>query len=326
MYWLCRCFILSSKFPRSLFSEKRLMTLPNFLIIGATKSGTTALHTYLQQHPDIFMSKIKELRYFSYLSSPPFPDVPDKYIFKGVTTLEEYKNHFRDATNQKIIGESSPMYLYYPGTAEQIKIILPNVKMLVILRNPVDRAFSAYSHAVRDWLENSTSFREALAKESERIKAGWGILWHYTQAGYYFDQLRRYYAIFNPDQIKVVLYDDLVRDACGVCKEIFIFLKVDENFIPDTSKHLNISGIPKNKSIHSLMKSIFFENNLLKRISLFILPKSFCKKVMVNLRMFNLEKQTIPEKTRKDLLNLFKKDIMMLEKLINRDLSCWLKE
>ncbi len=218
------------------------------------------------------------------------------------------------------------MYLYYSGTAEQIKNTLPNVKLLAILRNPVDRAFSAYSHALRDWLETSNSFQEALAKEPKRIKAGWGILWHYTQAGLYYEQLSRYYAVFNPDQIKVVLYDDLVKDVGDLCKNIFKFLRVDENFLPDTSKHHNVSGIPKNKKIHSIMKSVFFDNNPFKRISLLIFPKSFSKRVMVDLRMINLEKQAVPDKTRKDLLNLFKTDIMMLEKLIDRDLSCWFNE
>jgi len=191
------------------------MTLPNFLIIGAAKSGTTALYTYLKQHPEIFMSTPKELRYFSNVSSPP-EGIPHH---RAVFSLEEYKSYFDAVTDEKAYGESSPMYLYTPGTAERIRTAIPDVKILAILRNPIDRAYSAYTHALRDWIETAETFEEALEKEPERIGAGWGMLWHYANAGYYYEQLSRYYKVFDPDQIRVFLHDDLSkrrrRDAEG---------------------------------------------------------------------------------------------------------------
>ena len=300
------------------------MTLPNFLIIGAAKSGTTALDAYLRQHPDIFMSTPKELRFFSY-SGPYPPDLPEVYTHRGVTTFEEYQTYFEGTEGYKIIGEASPMYLYYPWSAERIKQTLSNdVKLLAILRNPVDRAFSSYTHAMRDWIEPAQSFEEALSKEQERIDAGWGILWHYTKAGFYFEQLSRYYQIFRPEQIKAVLYDDLVADPHKLIHDIFTFLEVDPTFQPDLSSRPNVSGFPKNPAFHEWMRRLFMEDNPIKRISRKIFPKSFRQKVMVDLREKNLEKRVMPEEIRRQLHDLFAEDTKQLEKLLDRDLSKWL--
>lgn len=268
------------------------------------------------------MSTPKELRYFSYTG--PYPeDLDEDYIHRGVTTLEEYKQHFEDGRNKKIIGEASPMYLYTPGTAERIKAVIPNVKMLAILRNPVDRAFSAYLHAIRDWKEPATSFKMALEKEEERVNAGWGILWHYTRAGFYYEQLSRFYQVFDPRQIKVVLYDDLVKAASVLMRSIFEYLEIDSTFISDTALQPNVSGFPKSPKFHQFMYRLFMQDNLIKRISRVILPKELRQKVMVDMRLMNLEKRSMPEDIREELKTLFHEDIMRLEKLIGRDLSFW---
>jgi len=299
------------------------MTLPNFLIIGAAKSGTTAIYTYIKQHSNIYMSPRKELRYFSNIN-PPNKDVPNDYVHKGVSTLKEYESYFDGVTNEHVYGESSPMYLYTPGTAERIKAVIPDVKLLAILRNPVDRAFSAYTHGLREWKEPAATFEEALQKEPERIKAGWGMLWHYTKAGFYYQQLNRYYQVFNPQQIKVVLYDDLLTDATHLLQSIYKFLEVDDQFEPDTSLRPNVSGFPKNEMFHKLMERLFIDDNLIKRISQVIIPKNMQKLAMVKLRETNLEKRKMPTEIRTYLQELFREDIQILEDLIDRDLSHWL--
>lgn len=298
------------------------MTLPNFLIIGAAKSGTTAIYTYIKQHPQIYMSPRKELRFFSNITPPP--NVPKEYIHEGVSTLEEYESFFDGVRDEKAYGESSPMYLYTPGTAERIKATLPHVKLFAILRNPVDRAYSAYTHGLRDWIEPATTFEEALALEQERIRAGWGMLWHYTQAGFYYEQLKRYYEIFDPSQIMVVLHDDLVQDVDGLLRKLFIYLDVDPDFKPDTTSRPNASGFPKNEALHKWMRRLFYEDNIIKDISAKVFPRSFRKSVVRNVRKVNLEKRRLPEKTREELQEVFHEDIQKLEGLLNRDLSKWL--
>jgi len=301
------------------------MTLPNFLLIGAAKSGTTALHDFIKQHPSIYMSPRKELRFFSNISSPP-PGLSEDFIHPGVDTLEEYERYFDGVTNQKIIGESSPMYLYVPGSAERIKATLTkDVKLLAILRNPVDRAFSAYTHALREWKEPCGSFREALEKEEERIAAGWGMLWHYTQAGFYYEQLLRYVNLFRREQIKVVLHDDLVSDSSTLLEGIFTFLEVDPTFIPDTSGRPNVSGFPKNQKYHTFLKRLFIEDNPIKRVGRRFMPTSVSKQIMSKMRFINLEKRPMPKDIRAELRELFTNDIKSLESLIDRDLSAWLR-
>jgi hypothetical protein len=300
------------------------MTLPNFLIIGAAKSGTTAVHAYINQHPDIFMSDPKELRFFSYTGLPP-KGLPDVYIHQGVTKLEEYQLCFQNVADEKIVGEASPMYLYTPGTAERIKQVIPDVKMLAILRNPIDRAFSAYMHAIRDWIEPAGSFKEALQFEQERINAGWGMLWHYTNAGFYFKQLTRYYLVFNSDQIKVVLYDDLVNDVSALLVDIFAFLEIDTTFKPDITAHPNVSGFPKSQNYHKFLYQLFMKDNPIKRLSRHIVPKSMRQKSMIQLRSMNLEKRAMPLEIRRQLIQLYYDDIKNLEELIHRDLSLWVE-
>jgi hypothetical protein len=300
------------------------MTLPNFLIIGAAKSGTSALYTYIKQHPEIFMSTPKELRYFSY-TGPHASGLDKNFVHEGVTSLGEYEQCFESVKNEKIIGEASPMYLYIDGTAERIKEKIPNVKMLAIIRNPVYRAFSAYTHALRDWKEQAKSFQEALELEQERIDAGWGMLWHYTKAGFYHEQLSRYFRVFDSEQMKVVLYDDLISNVTALLKEIYSFLGVDPKFVADTSSRPNVSGFPINQKYHKFLHRLFMENNPIKGISRVVIPKSVRHKAMISLRSLNLEKRSIPEDIRKDLVKLFYDDIRKLEGLIHRDLSLWLE-
>jgi hypothetical protein len=193
--------------------------------------------------------------------------------------------------------------------------------LLAILRNPVDRAYSAYTHGLREWKEPAKSFEEALALEQERIRAGWGMLWHYTQAGFYYEQLKRYYQVFDPQQIKVVLHDDLVADVDKLLQGIFVFLEVDPDFKPDTTARPNVSGFPKNATIHQILRRLFINDNPIKRISQALLPKSFRQRITHKLVEANMEKRRMSREVRTQLQNIFKEDIQHLEGLINRDLS-----
>jgi len=300
------------------------MTLPNFLIIGAAKSGTTAIHSYINQHPDVFMPARKELRFFSYTETAS-KEVPAIYTHQGVTSLTEYQRYFKAAGERKVVGEASPMYLYTPGTAERIRQVIPRAKMLVILRNPIERAYSAYLHANRDWIEPASSFKEALALEQERIDSGWGMLWHYTQAGFYSDQLKRYYDNFDSDQIKVVLYDDLISNMSELLADIFEFLDVDPTFKPDTTSRLNVSGFPISKNYHKFLYQLMNNEYLGKEENLNEHLSPISKNTLHTLRSINLGKKTIPDDIRKELIPVFTEDIKKLEGLIHRDLSFWVK-
>lgn len=301
------------------------MTLPNFLIIGAAKCGTSSIYMYLKQHPEIFMSPIKEPHFFSFTSETKKTQGPRDSVTQAITNLEEYKNLFKGVQNEKAIGEASPTYIYQPNAAERIQNLIPNAKLIAILRNPAERAFSAYMHVVRDRREPAKSFSEALSCEKQRIRENWGPLWHYRNCGFYFEQLTRYFNLFPKDQIQVFTYEDLRSDQEGVLKNIFKFLDVDTNFIPDISVKFNVSGKQKSKLLHSLTLGLFNNPNPIRWLSRHIVPESLRWKVTNRIRELNLISQKIPEKIKAELINGYRYDIIKLQTLIDRDLSHWLE-
>ena len=222
------------------------MILPNFIILGAAKAGTTALYHYLRQHPEIGMSRIKETNYLALKGHPlDFQGPGDADYIKrfSVTTADGYRDQFLDCGGKKAVGEASPLYLYHPDAPAAIRATVPEARLIAILRNPVDRAFSAFLHLVRDGRETTRDFAEALRLEPERIAAHWEHIWHYVGMGRYAEQLERYYAMFPREQIKVIVYRDFRTDPVGVMRDIYRFLDVDDAFQADQTTRHN-SGLP----------------------------------------------------------------------------------
>lgn len=300
------------------------MTLPNFVVIGAGKSGTTSLYFYLKQHPDIYVPAVKETNFFAVeginLSfSGPRDAVEAKNYFQ-INTLEKYQALFADAAEEKAIGEVSPYYIYSPRASQGIYRHVPDAKVICILRNPVDRAYSNYLHLFRDGREPLKSFEEAIAAEEQRIADNWSPSWHYAHAGFYYELLQRYFEYFHPKQIKVFLYENYISDPQNVVKELFDFLGVDSSFQPDMSTRYNASGIPKNPLVHSLLS----KRNPIRNIVKDLVPKSISDKV-VKFRNSNLDKPpSLSLETRKRLQSRYQPDIIKLQDLIKTDLSGWL--
>lgn len=301
------------------------MTLPNFLIIGAAKSGTSALYRYIQQHPDIYMSPIKEPHFFSFEGSPPNTQGPDDFVNTAITDLATYTKLFDGVTTEKAIGEASPSYLYIPKAAERINYHIPNSKLIAILRHPADRAFSAYMHVVRDHKETAVNFSEALKLEDQRFSQNWGPIWHYTRASLYYEQVKRYYDIFDSEKIKILLYDDFNTDPEQTLQNIFEFLEVDTAFKPDMKHKANVSGTPKNKTVDSFVNTFFNKKNPIRYTARYLIPEKTRWRFTTNVRNRNLVRQTIPSEIRVELTQQFRDDILQLEELIDRDLSPWLK-
>lgn len=299
------------------------MTLPNFLIIGAAKSGTSALYHYLKGHPQIFLSTPKELRFFSSFNHPE-KNGPNVYKRESVTSIQEYKKCFENVNQETAIGEASPQYLYYSDSAYYIKEILPNVKIISILRNPIDRAYSSYLHAVRDWFEDAKNFQQGLQKEEKRIESGWPMLFHYVNGGYYYRQLKQYYDLFPKENIKTIIYDDFVTSPEVVLREIFSFLKVDQSYVPDMSFKPNVSGQPRWISIHRFLKPFYREpSSLQAKVKKFI-PKSMRAAFSTNIKRINQTKVPLDSTIRHSLIRVFEEDILLLQNMLNRDFSIWL--
>lgn len=301
------------------------MTLPNFLIIGAAKSGTSSLYMYLKQHPDIFMSPIKEPHFFSFDSESKMTKGPGDPIRKAITDYDQYIHLFDNASEESAIGEASTSYLYRPEAPKRIHELIPDVKLIAILRDPAERAFSAYMHVVRDGRETLSNFSEALKLEANRIQENWDPIWHFTKVGFYYKQLARYYDLFDQDQIRVYLHEDLVKEPEKLLENIFCFLDVNPDFSPDLSVKFNVSGKQKTAIIQYINKIFFLSPNPIKWISRKLIPDIWRWKFTNWVRQRNLRKIQIPEEIRKKLIALYRDDIEKLQSLIDRDLSMWLE-
>ena len=297
------------------------MTYPNFAIIGTAKSGTTSVHYYLEQHPQVYMSPQKETNFFAFEGQEGWfrgPGDDRDLRYAVITTLDAYEKQFEAVSGEMAVGESSTWYLYSAQAAAKMRSLLPKVKLIAMLRNPVDRAFSSYLHLVRENREK-LSFEEALLAEEKRIAAGWAFMWHYRHAGFYADQVQRFLDLFGPEQVRFYLYDDLA-DPASLLADMYKFLGVDPGFVADTSVRHQVTGIPKNR----LLGRLLFEPNPVKTVAKKFLPAQFRRNLRERASGRLLSKPSLCETTRKKLLGGYEKDILRLQELIGRDLSVWL--
>ena len=306
--------------------------MPNFFVIGAQKAGTTSLYHYLAQHPQVYMSPVKEPCFFNYEIDPAGRVVqsgfgnPDQ---KGCrfSDVSGYRELFRGANSATVIGEASPPYIYVPGTAERIEKYAPGSKVVAILRNPADRAYSAYLHAVRIGKEPLGDFSRALLEEEERVRSNWHYTYHYRSRGYYYDQLARYFKVFGRDRVGVWLYEDLRSNPVGVAQDIFGFLNVDDAFAPDTNSKHNPSGVPKGRIARVAIRTM--DNTAAAFLETFtsasrIYPFLSRMRQRVQRQMV-AKPPPLDPKLRVDLTRGYREDILKLQELIGRDLSAWLE-
>lgn len=297
--------------------------LPNFLIAGAAKSGTSSLHNYLGQHPDIFMSPVKEPRFItSQVNTFPLNGPGDHRVESWyVKRYEDYVKLFDKAGGYTAVGESSADTLYfYQKSIPVIKEYLGDPKIIIMLRDPVKRAFSAYQHLVRDMRETG-SFEEGLLKEPDRIKDNWELIYHYTAVSKYYEPVKAF--LDNFTSVKVILNEDQAKRPIKTTREVFRFLNVDPNFDICTDIKYNVSGKPKLQWLHNF---IFEENptkDLVKPLVRKFLSQEARIKISHRIQQKNLRQMILNEETKERLQRIFEQDISKLESLIKRDLSSW---
>jgi hypothetical protein len=297
------------------------MALPNFIIIGAARSGTTSLYEYLRQHPQVYMSPLKETNYFLFGGEEPSFGGPDGRVVNrdSVYRREDYENLFAGRTNQIAVGEASPKYLPTPGTARRIRELLPDARLIAILRNPVQQSLSQYSFRRRDGWEPCATLAEAIEDEPRRLREGWaGGL--YLQRGLYARHLREYLEHFPPDRVRVYLYDELAADPDGLLRDLFRFLGVDDSFVPEMSSRFNVSGEIRNP----VLRFLWTRTHALQAALRPLLPKPVRLKVSSFFTSRPKRKLVFDEEDRVRLRDYFRDDIRELQAMIGKDLSSWL--
>ena len=295
------------------------INLPNLLIVGAAKSGTTSLHNYLKQHPDVFMTEHKEPHFL--INS----EIGKDRVHNAVTNLEEYKKMFKTDQEYKYKGESSVMYLAFPefSISNIKKHLNPEVKIIIMLRNPIERAFAGYLHNLRYNPSEGLSFEEAFDSSEERYHQVKDMTpdSRYLHVGSYYSQVESFMNTFN-DNVIVILYDDYVNNIDLCLSNIFDFLAIDKVTIDTSRKHMVGGWVFKNK----FLKNLLIPQNKIKSLIKSVLPNKMIRQDLKQ-KMMNIsiaENPCISEKMHKKLTEYYRKDIGNLSELLNRNLNHWI--
>ncbi|MCF8495398.1 MAG: sulfotransferase domain-containing protein [Alphaproteobacteria bacterium] len=288
---------------------------PNFLIVGAAKSGTTSLYHYLRTHPDVFLPDWKEPAFFA----PPEAG--------GARTAEEYLKLFEGARGKKAIGEASVAHLYAADAPGKIhEFLSPAVKIVILLRNPVDMAYSNWGHQVREGYE-TLSFEEALAQEDRRrtdpaflksLKTWIGDVLYRDRASYPA-QIARYDSVFAPENIKIFIYEEFFAPGLPLWGELCDFLGIARTPAPERRVH-NRAGSVRSRLVQSVLRERSGWKDALKKI-IPERPRRWIKARMERLNRTRANLAPLAPETRARLETIFAADVAWMEKRLNRPLK-----
>jgi hypothetical protein len=296
------------------------MPLPDFLVIGAAKCGTTSLHRYLSQHPGIYLPAYGEPSFFAHEGGSRSFTGPGDGDWTFVSHIDDYEALFREATSQQLRGEISPRYLFFEQAPRRIHSYVPHVRLLAILRQPVDRAYSHFLMNRSRGCESESDFAAAIALEQKRWAKGWGWDWCYAGAGRYHQQLLRYYELFPPEQIQVFLYEDW-EQTDEFYATMFDFLGVDADFRPAMATRERIASAPRSHSVQRLLR----HDGSVAAVARRVLPDSWLTRAKGRVTDMN---RTGPPSLDPELRSAlthqyFDEDIDRLQDMLGRDLTAW---
>ncbi len=295
----------------------------NLFIVGAAKSGTTSMYNYLAQHSNVFFSNVKEPNYYSRAEAhnPNAYIKPKKNTFyhnKIIKNQNVYYSLFEASGKFKIIGDASPSYLWDIQSAKKIHADFPKGKIIIILRNPIQRAYSQFLMDLKDGNQDENDFLKALKKDKDTLPNVWGKAHLYEELGLYYKQVKEYIDVFTKERVKVIIYNDFIKNTEEVLKETLQFLDLNTKEIDniDFNKTYNPYTKPKNnfaKKILQIKNKVGFAKRLVP---------GFFKKYQ-NLLFKEGIKPELPLNAKKYLQKIYSEDINKLENLINKDLSLW---
>jgi len=281
----------------------------NLFIVGTPKAGTTSLHHYLNEFPEILMSIRKEPDFFS------DREIQEQGLYYGtsrINTLSKYNSLFSSWIDEPIIGEASVSYLFYPSVPERIKLYNENSKIIIMLRNPIERAFSHYLMDYRLGLTSNSFEEEFDKKETLNFQ-------QYFLLGNYFHQVKRYLNIFGKENIHIIWYSDFKENTANELNKVISFLGLNTDFKLDFNKIHNSFSMPKNNFIRKIYSIVWLRKTLS-----FLLPANFL--IYIKTVLFNKgNKPRLSDRIRELLRKYYLPDIERLEELLSVNLSQWKK-
>jgi len=295
------------------------MVKPNFFIVGAPKSGTTAIYDYLKEHPDVFFY-MKEVCYFC----------SDLTMRTPHLTEDVYMGYYKNATTQKIVADGYVFHLVSQESAKEIKKFNPEAKVLIMLRNPVEMLYSLHQNHVFNGDELVEDFEKALHTPlAQRVSPFYRCPLEsldYSIMGKYYEQVLRYKSVFSEDKLHIILFDDFKADTKGEYLELLKFLGL-EAFMPGSFAVVNPNKLPRSKTY---LKFLLNPPGFIKALGRFLFPHHTMRREWMIDRLWNLNEKRTQRKplsieTRKQIIAMYKDDIEKLGKLLNRDLSNWLQ-
>ena len=293
--------------------------LPDFLIVGAAKSGTTSLYYNLSKSDEIHFSEVKEPHFFSFYGNKPNFKSPEK-LSTVVHSIDSYSDFYKHVGKGQLLGDASPSYLY--KHEETIKNLLEiygdkakDIKIIIVLRNPIERAWSQYWHFRKNFNEES-EFLDAIKTQTidQRMLDNWNVFYNYIDFGMYSTQIEAYKKVFK--NVKIFLFEDLKNNPQNLMSELCSFLNIEEINIDENRKY-NPSGLPK-KNIYGNLWKTNSKLKSLKRIKN-ILPLKYRKKISNHVLERALEKQQLDGNSRTILSEIYSNEINKLYDMLKRE-------
>ena len=285
------------------------MPLPDFFVIGTFKSGTTALSYLLRQHHRIFLHPVvKETNFFA----------PDVRLGFRIGDRADYEDLFRSAAPDQKIGEICPSYLYSQVAAGLIRRTVPDAKLIAVLRDPAERAFSDFMMHVRDGRRRPEDLRPQIEREMRGtlLPGDRPVL----AQGLYASQLSRFWALFPRSNMKMILHTDLKNGALNTLNDLFDFIGVERLGQIEVDEIYNVSGVPRSRTFQYLINRVRRKRRVFKSI----MPEGLRKRAM-RIANKNLRKVPMSSELRSLLVSYYRADILALQNEIDRDLSAWLR-
>ena len=300
--------------------------MPDFLVIGAPKAGTTALHAALAGHPGLYMSAIKEPKYFLSDGPPPTKGGPgDALTYREhIWRREDYEALFDPAPPGTLTGESTPLYLYDRAALRRIRETIPGAKLIVIVRDPVERAHSNWTHLWSAGLEPVGDFVRACAEEERRIAAGWASFWHYVGLGRYGEQLEHLLTLFPREQVLVLRYRRLVDEPAQTLDEICAFLGVEQGVQTEIPRH-NVTSHPEPTLGHQAVGLAQRAGSAIGTLIPGLTAATLTGPLERYLQRHSRERQPLSWDQRQELIPRFEADIRLLEQVLGEDFGDWIK-